>query len=148
MIRGHGTNTDEAAIRAVIDGIARAVRAKDVEAMLAHCAPDVVTFDMLPPLVHEGYEGIRRIWAQALVPFETPIEYETERLAITVGGDVAFCRSVNRFAGKTKDGERTVNRLRTTLGLRKVDGRWSVAHQHVSVPFDVESGQALLELGL
>jgi ketosteroid isomerase-like protein len=39
-----------------------------------------------------------------------------------------------------------VSWLRSTLGFRKIDGRWRVAHQHVSVPFDMESGQAKLDL--
>ena len=39
-----------------------------------------------------------------------------------------------------------MNWLRWTLGFRKIDGRWRVAHEHVSVPFDMESGKAMLDL--
>jgi hypothetical protein len=28
----------------------------------------------------------------------------------------------------------------------KIDGRWMVTHEHVSVPFDMKSGQALMDL--
>jgi hypothetical protein len=30
--------------------------------------------------------------------------------------------------------------------LRKIDGNWLIAHDQVSVPLDVESGSALLNL--
>jgi hypothetical protein len=43
-----------------------------------------------------------------------------------------------------KDGERIVNWLRLTLGLRKIDGRCKVVHEHVSAPFDMKTGKAML----
>jgi hypothetical protein len=52
---------DEAAVRAVIDAIVAAVRSGDVEAMLAQCSPDVVTFDMVEPIQHEGVNSVRRV---------------------------------------------------------------------------------------
>jgi hypothetical protein len=30
--------------------------------------------------------------------------------------------------------------------LRKIDGQWKVVHEHVSVPFDMETGKAMLDL--
>ena len=36
--------------------------------------------------------------------------------------------------------------IRATLCYRKIDGKWMVTHEHVSVPFDPESGQASLDL--
>lgn len=66
MTRENSMSADEAAVRAVIDAITNAVRAEDVEALLSHCAPDIATFDMVPPLKHEGAEAIRRLWAKTL----------------------------------------------------------------------------------
>ena len=137
---------DEAAIREVIEAIAKAVRANDVEAYLAVCAPDVVTFDMLPPLKHEGHAAVRRTWAAALDSFRGPIDYEVAALDVAASGDTAFTRCLTRFGGTQKDGKRAVNWLRSTLGLRKQGGRWKVVHEHVSVPFEMSSGRALLGL--
>jgi ketosteroid isomerase-like protein len=44
------------------------------------------------------------------------------------------------------DGTRSTSWLCTTLGLRKTDGRWKVVHEHISVPFDMERGKAMLDL--
>jgi ketosteroid isomerase-like protein len=105
MTRDSRRTADEDAIRGVIDAITDAVRARDVDAMLAHCAPELATFDMVPPLKHEGAEAIRRLWAKTLPSFEPPLQYDVHQLEIAVGGDVAFSRSLNRFGGSTKSTE-------------------------------------------
>jgi ketosteroid isomerase-like protein len=67
----------------------------------------------------------------------------------TIASDRAFTPYGEEFAhfgGTTKEGTRTLNHLRSTLGFRKISGRWQVVHQHVSVPFDMKNGKALLEL--
>ena len=137
--------SDLPAIRAVIDAIIKAVRAGDVDAFLALCAPDIVVFDLLPPLEHKGMDAIRRNWTAALGSFERPIEYDVDHLELAIGADVAWSRSLTRFGGVTKDGKHVTQLLRSTLGFRKIAGRWKIMHQHVSVPFDMQSGQALLD---
>jgi ketosteroid isomerase-like protein len=36
--------------------------------------------------------------------------------------------------------------MRTTMFYRKVAGEWRITHEHVSVPFDMQSFKALLDL--
>jgi ketosteroid isomerase-like protein len=36
--------------------------------------------------------------------------------------------------------------MRGTVGYRRTGGRWLIVHEHYSVPFDPESGKALLRL--
>jgi uncharacterized protein (TIGR02246 family) len=139
-------SADEAAVHAVLEAIARAVRAKDVDAMIAQCAPDLVTFDMVAPIRHEGAEAIRQLWSKTLAAFEPPLDYEFQQLHIEVDGDLAFARCLSRFGGTRTGGAQVVNWLRTTFALRRIDGRWKVVHEHVSVPFDMQTGKALLEL--
>ena len=49
----------EAAIREIIDARARAVRAGDVDGMMANVADDVLIFDAVGPLYREGREASR-----------------------------------------------------------------------------------------
>ena len=140
------TRSDLPAIRAVIDAIMKAVRTNDVEAFLRHCASDLVVFDMIPPLEKKGTEALRHSWAIAMGSLEGPIEYEIDHLDIAIGGDIALSRSLAHYGGTTKDGRRILNHLRSTLGFRKIGGQWKLIHQHVSVPFDMSNGQALLNL--
>jgi ketosteroid isomerase-like protein len=140
------TRSDLPAIRAAIDAIMKAVRTNDVEAFLRHCSPDIVVFDMVPPLEQKGWDALRRSWGIALGSFEGPIEYEVDHLDICTSGDVAFSRSLAHFGGTSKDGKRVMNHLRSTLGFRKIGGQWKLVHEHFSVPFDMSNGQALLNL--
>ena len=135
-------SAEEAAIRAEMESIIEAVRAKDVNAFLAHCSPEIVVYDLLPPLQHEGVEAVRKSWKSAFHDFVGRADYEVRDLDITVNDDVAFCHSLNRFGGATRDGKLVNNWLRTTIGFRKIDGLWKILHQHVSVPIDMQTGMA------
>jgi ketosteroid isomerase-like protein len=137
---------DEAEIRGILDAVAEAVRSKNVEGILAHCAADLVTFDLVPPIQHKGADAVRRVWADALAAFWPPLEYDVQHLAIEIGDGVAFSRSLNKFGGTRLNGERAHQWLRSTFAYRKISGRWKIVHQHVSVPFDMTTGKALLGL--
>ncbi|MBP0661999.1 nuclear transport factor 2 family protein, partial [Mycobacterium tuberculosis] len=53
---------DASQLRSLIEAWAEAVRAKDIDAVMRHYAPDVVVFDVMPPLVVKGAEAYRRNW--------------------------------------------------------------------------------------
>jgi ketosteroid isomerase-like protein len=137
---------DEVALRGLIDAIINAVRGKDIDGLLSCCAPEIATFDLVPPLKHEGAEAIRELWARTLGSFVPPLNYDVHDLELMLGADVAFARSLNRFGGTTTEGQRITRWLCATLGFRKIHGRWKLVHQHFSVPLDIVSGRALFEL--
>ncbi|HVJ14174.1 MAG TPA: nuclear transport factor 2 family protein [Polyangiaceae bacterium] len=139
--------SEEAAIERVIDQMVLAIRTGNVEALISLCAPEIATFDMVPPLRHDGREALRKLWADALAAYERPLDYEVNQLEIIAGSDVAICRSLNRFGGSRKGADPVVNWLCSTICLRKIDGQWKIVHEHTSVPFDMRSGKALLHLG-
>ena len=56
----NGKATGEREIRALMDDLARAIHAKDVDALMGHYAPDVLTFDLLAPLQYSGADAIRK----------------------------------------------------------------------------------------
>ncbi len=58
------TNTNEAHIREVVEHWASAVRKKDMEAILAHHAPDLLMFDVPPPLQLKGIEAYKASWSK------------------------------------------------------------------------------------
>src|SRR5688572_18449276 len=92
--------TAEAAIRAVFAQYAKALHAKDVDAVMACYAPDVVAFDLAPPLAHRGAETIRSGLREWFPTWRSGIEIEAADLAIDVEGDLAVCRSFNHMTGK------------------------------------------------
>ena len=136
---------DEADIRQRIAKYATAIRAKDLERVMSIFAPDIVSFDIEAPLKHMGAEAKRRNWTKVFATYQQ-LGYEIRDLTITVGGDVAFAHSLNRLSGTLKNGNGSGFWVRATFCFRKIDGNWLIAHDHVSVPLDVESGRALLNL--
>jgi PhnB protein len=120
-------------IRGLVDDWARALRAKDVDGVMAHYTADSVTFDLAPPLIStgadaKGLQGWFSTW-------RGPLGYEIRDLNITAGDDVAFCHGLNRLSGTKTDGEKADVWFRLTLCLRRIGGEWRIAHQHESVPF-------------
>ncbi len=137
---------DEAGIRQQIDKLIEAIRAMDLEGVKPIYAPDMVSFDVQPPLQHVGAEAKWTNWADAFTAFQRPLGYEIRNLTITLDGNVAFAHSLNRLSGTLKNGNRTGFWVRATYCFRKIDGNWLIAHDHASVPLDLESGRALLNL--
>jgi uncharacterized protein (TIGR02246 family) len=137
---------DKAEIRALIDGFVKAIRAKDVNGVMSVFAPDVVSFDLGPPLQHGGGEAFATRWQELFTSYQGPIDYEVHDLSVMAGDDVAFTHSLNRIGGTTRSGQRTDRWLRWTACYRKIDGRWLIVHEQVSVPVDVKSGRAALDL--
>jgi uncharacterized protein (TIGR02246 family) len=138
--------TDDGQIRGLMDDWARALRAKDINRLMADYAPDVLAFDLINPLQYLGSDALRKRVDEWFSSFQGPINFETRDLNITANSDVAFSHCLNRFSGTKIDGGKIDMWIRATVCFRKIDGKWMVTHQHSSVPFDPESSEASLDL--
>ena len=67
-------------------------------------------------------------------------------LRIATDNDVAYSYSLNHVRGTRSDGTKLDMWWRATVCFRKMDDQWMVAHEHNSVPFNPETGQASLQL--
>ena len=137
---------DEADIRQRINRWVEALHAMDLAGVMSLYAPDIVSFDLVPPLRHVGAEAKEKNWANVFAMYQRPLGYEIRDLTLTLGDDVAFAHSLNRASGTLQNGNRTDFWLRWKAGFRKIDGNWLIAHDQASVPVDPESGRALLNL--
>jgi ketosteroid isomerase-like protein len=107
---------------------------------------DVVAYDVVPPLQLKGKDTYRKDYVEFLAQNDGPIHVEFRDMRILCSGDVGFVHALARFSGKLKGGQQSDMWLRTTSGLRKMDGTWLIVHDHVSLPTDFESGKAILDL--
>jgi uncharacterized protein (TIGR02246 family) len=126
---------DERQIRALIERWADAVHRGDLDAVLADHSDDIVMFDVPPPF--EGVRGIhdyRQTWPPFFEWQAQGASFEIVSLDVTAGDDVAFAQALLRCGTQQDLAERPENRLRLTVGLRKENGRWLVAHEHHSFP--------------
>jgi ketosteroid isomerase-like protein len=61
----------EALIRRIEDSV-KALRAKDIDGVVSLYAPNIVSFDITPPLRYVGVEGKRRAWQEAFAGSSGP----------------------------------------------------------------------------
>jgi ketosteroid isomerase-like protein len=132
----HKSGTAEIQIKVLIEAWADAVRRHDFSGILAHHEQDVVMFDVPPPLQSRGLDEYKKTWDLFFRYHKLSQAFDIEELAITAGDDVAFAIAIMRcgsgtFSGPPKEGGFL---FRLTIGLRKVDGDWRIAHEHHSVP--------------
>jgi ketosteroid isomerase-like protein len=138
--------SDVAELRAGTEERVRAVRAKDVEALLSSYADDVVTFDLVAPLSNVGADAVRQRVTEWFASFQGSIEYEIRDASCAIAGDLAFEHHLTHVRGTTTAGAKIDMWFRETVGFRRLGARWKVTHQHSSVPFDMATGKPLVEL--
>ena len=138
---------EEADIRQRFDKMAEAIRAADLDGVMPIYAPDIMTYDVQSPLRRFGTEGKRKNWVDVFTMFQPPLNCEMRDLTITVNDDMAFVYSLNRISGTLRNGDASSGFwVRATACLRKIDGNWLIVHDHASVPLDIESRRAALDL--
>ena len=144
--RAENLAVNEARIRRQLGTLVEGLRAKDLDALRQLYTTDVVSFDVEPPLQHAGIAAKLGNWAKVFEFFED-VDYEFRDLTVTVGDEVAFGHAFGRLSGTLRNGTATPGMwVRATFGLRKIDGTWLIAHDQVSVPFDIASGTGVVDL--
>jgi uncharacterized protein (TIGR02246 family) len=125
--------TDEEQIRDLIERWATAVHAGDMAGVLAGHADGIVMFDVPPP--EQGVRGLgayRDTWPGFFAWQASGASFEIESLEVTAGADVAFAFALLRCGTPDQFEQTPDQRLRLTIGLRKLDGHWTVTHEHHS----------------
>ena len=125
---------NEAAIRELVESWARAVRAKDLDGILANHSTDMLMFDVPPPLQSKGIEAYKKTWELFFSWSNDPVVFDIKDMNIIAGSDVAFVAALMRCAGTEKNRERIELEFRLTIGLRRIGDQWIVLHEHHSIP--------------
>lgn len=96
----------------------------DVDAIVVDLADDVLSYDVVDPLRREGKASSRMRAAEWLASYDGPVSWENRDLEVGADGGVAFARALSRVTGKLKTGIAIDMWFRTTLGFRRIGGRW------------------------
>jgi uncharacterized protein (TIGR02246 family) len=142
-----GENTAEREIRGWINSWTKAFSAKDVDTVMELYTDDVVAYDVVPPLQYIGKAAYRADYQQFFSQYEDDLHVEVRDLHVGVNGELAYATGLEMISGTLKHGQKKSNTwVRFTSLYRKLNGKWLDFHDHVSVPADIESGKALLDL--
>jgi len=116
------------------------VRAGDLDGVLADHAHDIVMFDVPPPKAGvRGIDAYRETWPPFFEWIKQGATFDIVSLEVVAGADVAFAHALLRCGTADELAKNPDNRLRLTIGLRKQDGRWTIAHEHHSFPLESSS---------
>ena len=125
---------DDAAIRDLIEKWAKAVQNKNFDGILANHSPDILMFDVPPPIQSKGIDAYKETWDLFFGWYRDDPAFDIQEMNITAGNDVAFVTALMRCAGTLADGEESELDFRLTVGLRKIGDQWIVMHEHHSLP--------------
>jgi ketosteroid isomerase-like protein len=134
---------DKAKIEALFQAYVQAFKAKDVKALMANYAPgELFVFDVIPPREYPSWDAYKKDWEGLFAAMPGPIDNNISELNITVVGLVAYARNIQTGYFTGKDGSRLDWAVRVTDVLRKINGKWLIVQEHVSVPVDLATGKA------
>jgi uncharacterized protein (TIGR02246 family) len=130
MAAGVGVATDEQAVRELVTDWVQRIENDDLDGVLADHTDDIVMFDVPLPVQSVGPEAYRRTW-ELFYAYQRKGVFRFDELHVTAGADVAYAFGLVTCGGSDPASH---FRVRLTVGLRKVDGQWLIAHEHHSVP--------------
>ncbi len=130
-------------IREILIKWAQSIISRDLESLMALYLDDVIYFDSKPPFETTGKAGVRTIWQENLPYFPTECSLGLRDFTVFGEGTVAFAHCLLHFGGD-KNSPASQTWMRATIGYRKVSGRWQIAHEHLSLPFDAMTGMVVL----
>jgi len=146
-------DTPQDEIAALLDERVEACPAKDVDRLMALYSPDVVYFDVVPPLRFTGTDAVRRNFRRWFAEYEGPIGLTTVDQRVAVDGDVAFAHMIHHDSGSLDAASDTHERaeernlwLRSTVCLRRTEHGWRITHEHISLPVDPRTLRAVPDL--
>lgn len=120
--------------------------AKDLEGLMAPIADDIVSYEHERPLAHVGVEAVREVCRRGLEFSSGQVTFTNPDQQVVTAGDLAVTWGLDRVEHEEPAGQRVETWSRGTRVLRRRSGRWQVIHQHLSYPFDPQSGQACTDL--
>ena len=131
-------------IRALEASFAAAVRAGDVDQIMAKytVSDALVVFDVDPPRQYTGWQAYKEHWQKFLAVCKDTPTMKISDLEIYGGDRYAYSHSIQHFACTDAKGAKVEMTMRATDAYRKVNGKWLIAHEHLSAPIDLATGKA------
>jgi uncharacterized protein (TIGR02246 family) len=136
----------ESEVKAIVDRQAEAMRMKDLDRLMSLYSPDVVYFDVVPPLQYVGAAALRDRFHGWFESYQGPLEMDVCDVRVLAGADLAVIFWLSRVRGTLKSGRETGTWVRATSTTQRSNAGWLIAHEHVSLPVDMKTANAVMDL--
>jgi uncharacterized protein (TIGR02246 family) len=125
--------SNEEQIRELIMNWAAAVRKKDMAKILAHHSEDFVMYDVPPPFQSNGLDEYRKTWDLFFTGTKKGV-FDIIEMKVVADENVGFAFAKMQCGDKSNSEDYVPLDFRLTVGLKKIDGQWTILHEHHSVP--------------
>jgi len=119
-------------IKKIIEEWVKAVQQKNMDGILQNHTDDILMFDVPVPLQSKGLKEYKVTWDLFFKYSKGGRDsFQLEELQIHAGDTVAFCTALIKLSNRTEP------QCRLTVGLKKVNNRWMIVHEHHSAPHEI-----------
>jgi ketosteroid isomerase-like protein len=136
----------ESEVGALLDSRSEAIWTKDIDRLMSSYSPEIIYFDLVPDLQYTGSAALRGRFLDWFDAYEGSIGQEIRDLNTLASGDIAVASMLIRASGTLKGGREVGFWVRATSCCQRSNHRWLITHEHVSLPVDLESGSAAMDL--
>jgi ketosteroid isomerase-like protein len=133
-------------VKALFDDRSEAMGMKDIDRTMSLYSPDIVYFDLVPPLRYEGSAALRARFSDWFERWESAIGQEVRDLNILANEDIAAAHMLIRASGTLRTGQEVGYWVRVSNCCRRSNNRWLITHEHVSLPVDLKSRSVVMDL--
>ncbi|NUT03615.1 MAG: SnoaL-like domain-containing protein [Hamadaea sp.] len=130
-------------VRTLLGNRVEACQAKDIDRLMSLYSPDIVYYDVVPPLEFIGADEVRRNFLRWFDEYDGPIGLETHGLIVAASMDVAFAHMLHLDTGTRKNGLDGAVWLRSSVCCRRSNGKWLITHEHISLPINPDRSWVL-----
>lgn len=113
---------------------------------MSHVADDVVSYEHDAPLEYRGADGVREVCLRGFEAAQGEFTWSIPDLTVVVRGDIAVTWGLNHMHAEGGPDGTYDSWSRGTRVFQRRDGRWTMVHQHVSYPYDPQTGEARTDL--
>ncbi|WP_339412376.1 YybH family protein [Pseudomonas sp. EA_35y_Pfl2_R5] len=139
-------SNSQAQIQQQLDSWAAACRSKDVSQIISHYAEDVVAYDAIGPLRFQGRAAYQAHWQACMEMCSGQALFEIHQPSFLLSDGLAVVHYLFHCGGSDDKGEMQSSWMRVSQCFRLQGGQWLIAHEHFSMPCDMESGKVLFDL--
>jgi ketosteroid isomerase-like protein len=143
-VKARAAGDDAAQIRELEARLIAAYQVKDLDTIMSSFlhGPSLFVFDVIPPRQYVGWDAFRKDWKDYLDGFSGNPKVEMTDLTVVTDGKLGFGHYIQQVTGTLKGGQNFAGNFRITDVYRKINGKWLIVHEHVSVPVDMATAKA------
>jgi ketosteroid isomerase-like protein len=129
---------DVKAITAIEDALATQT---DMKGLIGYYAPAAYVQDLMAPGIYRGRKQIEDAFAKQLAAVKA-LKSDVQDINILSDGKLACAALRVVFTMSMKDGSTLVAGTRQLDAFKKIDGKWEIEEEQISVPLDPKTGMA------